>query len=322
MSFLQSTLYITLIVLTVFGSACADIKYTLQSPVDIPDKNTESLSLRVMTYNILYAPHPVDDYTENSWNKRFPKLMMIFEKYLPDIAGLQEPTATQISQLKTTLPQNYELQGVHPANNPGGIGLGILFNKDRIEQTSEVNRFWLKEEPNNPNSLAWDSSKIERFVIYASFCDKLSNKPFTFFVTHFDHLGKTARIESAKLLMKKVQELSGGNPVIVTGDFNTEQDECGEISYRNLTETFGEIRDIRAKAEVVLGRDGSWQGWSYDDSHANEGEEIRLDHIFLSKDISVNVTAVIDDQIRESYNGYESMAYPSDHLPILADLTL
>jgi endonuclease/exonuclease/phosphatase family metal-dependent hydrolase len=159
-------------------------------------------------------------------------------------------------------------------------------------------------------------------VIYATFRDKLTNKPFTFSVTHFDHLGKIARTESAKLLMEKVPELSGGNPVIITGDFNTEPDECGTISYRNLTETYDGIEDIRSEAQTVLGKDGSWRGWSYDSSHAKQGEEIRLDHIFLSKDIKVQLTAVIDDQIKESFEGYESVAYPSDHLPIIADLTL
>lgn len=38
-----------------------------------------------------------------------------------------------------------------------------------------------------------------------------------------DHVGVEARRESAKLVLKKVGEMCGNDPVIVTGDFNVDQ---------------------------------------------------------------------------------------------------
>jgi hypothetical protein len=45
-------------------------------------------------------------------------------------------------------------------------------------------------------------------------------KIFFLFNTPFDHIGETARLESAKLLLKTIQNLAPAAPVIVTGDFN------------------------------------------------------------------------------------------------------
>jgi endonuclease/exonuclease/phosphatase family metal-dependent hydrolase len=49
-------------------------------------------------------------------------------------------------------------------------------------------------------------------------------KPIVFFNTHFDHRGQQARLESARLLRRRVTELAGQCRVIVTGDFNAGED--------------------------------------------------------------------------------------------------
>jgi len=45
-------------------------------------------------------------------------------------------------------------------------------------------------------------------------------KKVYFVNTHFDHVGQTARSESAKLIVQTLQTLDVGLPVILTGDLN------------------------------------------------------------------------------------------------------
>ena len=52
--------------------------------------------------------------------------------------------------------------------------------------------------------------------------DKISGKEYFALNTHLDHIGVVARREGVSLILDRVNELSDGLPVIVTGDFNAE----------------------------------------------------------------------------------------------------
>ena len=61
--------------------------------------------------------------------------------------------------------------------------------------------FW-PETPSVPGSKSWDAA-ITRMVTWAQFKDLKTGKVFFAFNTHFDHIGKEARRQSAHLLLKK-----------------------------------------------------------------------------------------------------------------------
>ena len=72
----------------------------------------------------------------------------------------------------------------------------------------------------------WESAVHFLPVLCAMGWENKTGKKFYVFNTHFDHLGKVARRESAKLVLKKIKEIAGKSPVILTGDFNaTPEDE-------------------------------------------------------------------------------------------------
>jgi endonuclease/exonuclease/phosphatase family metal-dependent hydrolase len=103
----------------------------------------------------------------------------------------------------------------------------VFFLKEKFDVLEKGN-FWLSETPDVPGSVGWDAA-LERIASYAKLRDKASGKIFMAVNTHFDHVGVTARRESAKLIMKKIQEIVGEQPAVVTGDFNvTEDDEAYE----------------------------------------------------------------------------------------------
>ena len=59
-------------------------------------------------------------------------------------------------------------------------------------------------------------------MVWARFKEKKEGKELYFFNTHLG--GDVARFESAKLLRNKIDQMTDGLPVIVTGDFNSTPD--------------------------------------------------------------------------------------------------
>src|SRR5690606_31094241 len=84
--------------------------------------------------------------------------------------------------------------------------------------------FWLSSTPAVPGSKGWDAA-ITRIVTWGQFRDKVTNKEFFVFNTHFDHVGLEARKQSARLILQKIKDLAGSSPVILTGDFNAGPDD-------------------------------------------------------------------------------------------------
>ena len=54
--------------------------------------------------------------------------------------------------------------------------------------------------------------------------DRYTGREFLCANTHFDHRGQVARENSAKLLARKLPEMAQGSPVVLIGDFNTDED--------------------------------------------------------------------------------------------------
>ncbi len=124
--------------------------------------------------------------------------------------------------------------------------------------------------------------------------------------THLDHVGKVARREGVALLAERIEALRGGRPVILTGDFNSEQ---GSPVIAHVQHT-GLLCDAKRMAAETAGPD-----WSFSDF----GEipvEYRplLDYIFVSAGIEVRRYAVLD----ETATG----GFVSDHAPVEAEISI
>ena len=62
---------------------------------------------------------------------------------------------------------------------------------------------------------------------YAQLKAHSSGKEYWHFNTHFDHIGKIARNESAKLIVNQInQKTKKGSAVVITGDFNAQAEEA------------------------------------------------------------------------------------------------
>jgi endonuclease/exonuclease/phosphatase family metal-dependent hydrolase len=105
----------------------------------------------------------------------------------------------------------------------------IFYKKDKFEVIKEKT-LWLSETPEVPGSKSWDAA-ITRVVTFAVLKDKASGKSFIYANTHFDHIGKEARKNSASLIKIFLKGFITGAtfektekeiPVLVSGDFNSE----------------------------------------------------------------------------------------------------
>lgn len=272
------------------------------APKDFDTENMKdsTSSLTVMSYNIRYNT-PNDGI--NAWPNRKQQVgTMIGERFGADVAGLQEALKGQIEDLQGMLP-GYDWVGVGRTDgHEKGEYSPIFFNSKRLELLA-TDTFWLSEEPYRPGSKSWDAA-ITRVATWARFKDKSSGKEFYFVNTHFDHRGEQARAESAKLLMKKVPQIAGEAPVVITGDFNARPDSepyqiiTGNKSFRDA---------LHVSQKQPEGPRITFNNWK---ELAEEGK--RIDYIFVNQKVQV-----LNHQISDhKFNDY----FPSDHLPVVAEI--
>ena len=297
-------LEIALVVLT--GLLAREAAVAATPPGTAPSRD----DLRIMSFNIRLAT-PKDIPSGNAWPMRKEIFFKTIEAFDPDLMGLQEVTPPQGDEIKSHFASSYDFLGV-PRNDgkTSGEMAAVLFRRERFGKVRD-GHFWLSATPDVIGSKGWDAD-LPRIVTWVELRDRRNrDRPLLFFNTHFDHLGKTARVESAKLMRQRVVELSGENPVgvIVSGDFNVPQDSppykqllgSAEAPPR-LVDTFKEIHPHPAT------RPFTWHGFVGE----NPTHPERIDWV-LRSDHFQTMDATID---RANDNG----RYPSDHFPVEAIL--
>lgn len=299
------TIFLTSLVLAL--SACGS-----SDPVPPSGEVTAGpASMRVMSYNIRYN-NPDDD--ENAWPNRADRLAAQLRFNQPDVGGLQEVLVGQLNDLKTALP-DYEFVGV---GRDDGMEAGefspLLVRRDRLT-IEHWDTFWLSETPDEVGSVGWDAA-LPRIVTWAQVRDRRDDTRFYVFNTHFDHQGVTAREQSALLIRRKIAELGGTLPFVVTGDFNVTPDTTAYASMM-VGDTPVPVADALLIAQAPHhGPEETFFGFAACPSSFgfNDTEPRRIDYIFTHPQTRVLRTATLTD----SYD----CKYLSDHQAILADLRI
>ncbi len=178
--------------------------------------------------------------------------------FAPDVFGIQEGLLRQLEYLNEQLP-GYQRIGVgRDDGKDGGEFSALFFKKDRFKLL-DSGTFWLSETP-DVVSKGWDAA-LPRVCTYVRLRDKQAKKNLWVFNTHFDHVGKTARKESAELILKKIREKNTANePVIVMGDFNAEPAEAP------IAVLLRELKDARALSqEAPFGPEGTFNAFKFNE---------------------------------------------------------
>jgi len=161
-----------------------------------------------MTFNIRLDT-PADG--DNAWPYRKEMAASMVRFHRADVAGLQEVLHHQVTQLDSLL-QDYARIGTGRDDGArNGEYSPIFYNKEKLE-CLQNGQFWLSENPGTPG-IGWDAA-CPRIVTWGKFRNRHNRKTFYHFNTHFDHVGQTARRESARLIKRKIQEIAGDAPVV------------------------------------------------------------------------------------------------------------
>ncbi|WP_278377477.1 endonuclease/exonuclease/phosphatase family protein [Chryseobacterium arthrosphaerae] len=258
-----------------------------------------SQDLTVMSFNIRLN---VESDKENAWPQRKQDVADLLTYYHPDYFGVQEALPEQMKDLKTGL-KNYNYIGVgRDDGKEQGEFSAIFYDTGRLD-VLKSGTFWLSETPEKP-SKGWDAA-LNRICTYAVFKDKKSKKEFLAMNLHFDHVGNVARVKSSELILKKIKELNPKNlPVTLSGDFNlTDDSEPIKILSKNMKDTFYHSETKH------YGPVGTFTAFN-----VNEIPKDRIDYIF-TKGFTIRSHRHINDR-------RENLLYPSDHFPVIVNLSL
>lgn len=237
----------------------------------------------------------------NVWSNRKEAVKGLVRFHEFDIYGTQEGFLNQLTDLLEVEGFAYTGHGREDGKDAGEHS-AILYKKDRFKLLDSGD-FWLRETPDKPG-LGWDATCCNRICSWGKFRDLETSKEFFFFCVHFDHQGVVARIQSGKLMVKKIQEIAGKSPAICVGDFNS----TPETEQIKTMQTL--LKDSRqASVTPPYGPKGTFNGFKFD-SPLTE----LIDYIFVSPKINVLKYGVLTDNVEQRY--------PSDHLPVVVKLEI
>jgi endonuclease/exonuclease/phosphatase family metal-dependent hydrolase len=149
--------------------------------------------------------------------------------------------------------------------------------------------------------MGWDA-QCTRIVTWVKFKHLPTQREFLYLNTHFDHIGKEARINSAKLVEQKYHDEKG--PIILTGDFNV---PAGQSPAYDILMKAG-FNDAWATAAKKSGPTHTFGQWKA----PKPNEDGRIDWILYRGKAAVNQCNIVADN--------QDGRFPSDHYPVYAEL--
>ncbi len=275
--------------------------------------------LTVASFNIRYH-NASDSVKGNGWKQRCPVICDLIRFNDFEIFGAQEVLNDQLLDMLAGLP-GYDYVGVgRDDGKTKGEYAPVFYQKDKFEALESGN-FWLSEITDRPNR-GWDAA-LPRICTWVKFKDRENGFEFYFFNLHMDHIGVEARKNSARLVLKKITEMCGDKPVILTGDFNVDQHSP---NYAVLAGS-DLLNDAYEAAKVRYALNGTFNNFKPDMFTGS-----RIDHVFVSPGFGVERYGVLTDTYRTeiadskseksgnfpqevSLRKYEART-PSDHYPV------
>lgn len=259
---------------------------------------------RAMSFNIRYD-NPGDSM--NAWPMRKDLVSSQVRFHRAGILGVQEALHHQVQDLVDRLSGfGYISAGRDDGKNKGESC--AIFYDSSLYHLMDAGHFWLSESPEITGSKGWDAS-FPRMVSWVKLHCNEGNRIFFVFNTHFDHMGKIARTQSAKLLLARVANISGSYPAIIMGDFNaTPSDEPVQIILDEKNPL--RLADSRSLSSGGhYGPNGSFNGFG-----PREQMDEPIDFIFLKGKWKVSQHAALS----QTWQG----RFASDHFAIYAELIL
>lgn len=265
-----------------------------------------SFELSVMNYNVYY------DLSERARN--LDDLISSVKQKSPDVFGLNEAGKDWIDKFNAdeTIRAVYGCAEGKPTDNASDASYNpVFYRKDRFEVVDVVTK-WLSK---TPNVMSKDSdAKHYKIITCVTLKDKASGTEFMYFNTHLDGSGDAEAHAAMKELRKRQAEIIKDIveaypfiPVIVAGDFNEGPSSAvvGGMSQNTRLRYCMNIADVKVNLNST-DVNNSWNEIS---------DGVVFDYIFVSGDC-------ISVKKYEQWDNKTNGKYPSDHLPVYAELTI
>ena len=293
----------------------------------------DTWDVRAASYNI--RCETTESNAQNQWSNRRTALVTLVKSMAPHIIGFQEVRSGQYNYLKEQLP-GYTFYGRFRDNGSNSEACPVAYLKDRFDFL-DGGTFWLSATPDVVGSKAWGNgiaaSGHPRICTWTLLKDKQTNGFICFACTHLD-LNAGPRLAGMNLILSPEyigRFLSRGIPVVIVGDMNECEDSSAMVAATSVMNDSFFASETRPT--------GSWRtfnGFSWQDpareiaatdavltyrtaaerTAVSESIGKRIDFLFTSRDIRTRTFATRNDA-RDGVS-----YYPSDHYPVVADLTL
>lgn len=254
--------------------------------------------LNLMTFNIRL--HVASD-SLNAWPYRKDHAAAQILFHDTHILGVQEALHDQMTDLATRLSR-FKYIGVGRDDGKEKGEYSAIFYDTLRFQVAESGTFWLSLTPEVPGSKSWDAA-ITRIVTWGKFRDLQTRRTFFVFNTHFDHIGKTARTESARLILQRMKAYAQGAPVILMGDFNSKPQDSPIQTILDPENSLRFWDSQFISQQPHYGPRGTFNGFG-----PKETDDQPIDFIFVSSRIAVLKHATLS----QTWGG----RFSSDHFPV------
>jgi len=243
-----------------------------------------------MTYNVRYGSARDGP---DSWPLRRELALDVLRRRAPDVVGMQEVLAFQRAEFLAACP-GYAAVGVGREADGSGEACPIFYRSGRFALVAS-GTFWLSATPDLPGSRGWDAS-LPRVCTWALFEERGGGR-FQVFNVHFDHLGATARLESARLVAARIAVRRPAHPALLLGDLNAGEDSEPVRALHGLVDTFRALHPDSTEVGTFHGFRGGTDG-------------AKIDFVLATPAVGVLGAEIVRDE--------DGGRFPSDHYPVAA----
>lgn len=284
------------------------IKIHNEYPELLKRKIDDTRWINYATFNIRYDNG--DDAKEGrGWKQRRDSLASFIRTQQIDIAGMQEVLHNQRQDLEKLLPE-YAYVGVgRDDGNTKGEYAPIFYRKERFT-VLDSGTFWLSQYPDSVGFIGWDGACC-RIATWAKMRDKQTKQMFMAINTHFDHVGAEARRKGALLIIDRIKQIAGNSPVVLTGDFNVDDDS---EAYRTITTNEFVLKDTHKCARRTSGQEYTW----HDFGRLQGESRSKIDFVFATPNIEAESSWIPALNVRRGVK----TPYMSDHNPVIVKLRM